>query len=413
MSLLSRFKSWAITRPGKFVLTLSVILIALRIALPYIMLYYANRELAALDGYHGHIKDIDVALYRGAYTIDSIYINKLSRKGGQQSPFFRSQEVDLSIEWKSLFKGKIASELVFDRPYLKFTENSVELEDVARDTSDFRELLNDFMPIAINRCELRNGQLVYADYTAAPNIQLEATNIDMVAENLRNTYKKEELLPASLRGTAAVHGGVAVLNMRLNPLAKKTDFDMDLEVKRANMVELNPYLYNLGKFDVNKGTFSMYMESATKDGRFVGYVKPFIEDLDVLEWKGQDKEDSFFRKIWEGLVGFGGKVVENRKKENVATKVPLAGSLSTGDGIHSNTAVAVKYILRNAFIEALKPSFDNEISIKDAIIGKMGFNKDSKKELYKPTKREQRRAERKAKWEAEKKEREERKGAKK
>ena len=40
----------------------------------------------------------------------------------------------------------------------------------------------------------------------------------------------------------------------------------------------------------------MYMEAAAKEGKFVGYVKPFIRDLDVLDWKGQDKSDNFLRK---------------------------------------------------------------------------------------------------------------------
>ncbi len=50
--------------------------ILLRIALPYIMLHYSDQKLAAMNGYYGHIRDIDVALYRGAYTIDSFYLNK-------------------------------------------------------------------------------------------------------------------------------------------------------------------------------------------------------------------------------------------------------------------------------------------------------------------------------------------------
>ena len=50
---------------------LLVILIAFRIALPYIVLNYVNRQLTLIDGYYGHVDDIDISLYRGAYTIKS------------------------------------------------------------------------------------------------------------------------------------------------------------------------------------------------------------------------------------------------------------------------------------------------------------------------------------------------------
>lgn len=46
-----------------------VVLIGLRLALPYILLNYVNKQLTKIDGYTGHVDDIDVALYRGAYTI--------------------------------------------------------------------------------------------------------------------------------------------------------------------------------------------------------------------------------------------------------------------------------------------------------------------------------------------------------
>lgn len=60
--------------------SLLVLFIAFRIALPYILLRYVNRQLTLIEGYTGHIDDIDVALYRGAYTIKTIRLDKKSGK---------------------------------------------------------------------------------------------------------------------------------------------------------------------------------------------------------------------------------------------------------------------------------------------------------------------------------------------
>ena len=51
-----------------------LLLVAARIALPYLVEDYANKRLAALDSYDGHVGDIDIHLWRGAYSIDGIEI---------------------------------------------------------------------------------------------------------------------------------------------------------------------------------------------------------------------------------------------------------------------------------------------------------------------------------------------------
>jgi hypothetical protein len=358
---MKNLQKWVATRTGKVVLSILVLLIIARIAIPYILLHYANKKLATMDGYYGHIEDISVALYRGAYTIDSIYLNKTNETTDRQDPFFSASEIDLSLEWKSLFKGKIAGELVFDRPFIKFTKDKVELDDVAKDTSDFRTLLRDFMPIQVNRCEITDGHVMYADYSTDPVVELDATHINAIAQNLKNTYKSSEVLPASLRGDARVYGGIVQLNTRMNPLAEQTTFDMDFKVIDAHLNQLNDFFKAYARADVTGGLFSMYMESAAKDGTFVGYVKPFIRDLDVLDWKGQDKDDHVIRKLWEGIVGLGGKLFENKKDDDVATKIPISGSF--GEGIKPNVVSAIVSVIQNAFFNSLKPSIDHEINL--------------------------------------------------
>src|SRR5690349_17860703 len=100
------------------IITLSVLLVvvAIRLVLPYVVLHYANKTLAEMKGYYGHIEDIDLAIIRGAYRMDSIYINKLDSVTDKQTEFFASSAVDLSIEWKALFHGSIVGELVFEEP---------------------------------------------------------------------------------------------------------------------------------------------------------------------------------------------------------------------------------------------------------------------------------------------------------
>src|SRR5260221_3091198 len=82
-------------------LSLFVLLLAARIALPYILLRWVNKELNTIPGYSGHVEDIDVALYRGAYVLKEIHLEKTG--GKVPVPFFKAITVDLSIECSALF----------------------------------------------------------------------------------------------------------------------------------------------------------------------------------------------------------------------------------------------------------------------------------------------------------------------
>jgi hypothetical protein len=340
------------------VLIAIAVIVAIRLALPYVILHYANKTLANMDGYYGHVDDIDLAIIRGAYKINHIFLNKVDSVSQRQTPFFSSEVIDLSVEWKALFKGSIVGEVIMDEPMLRFTKDKVEPKDVRKDSTDLKALLDDFMPLDINRFEARNGSIQYIDETSKPKVDIQLSNANIVALNLRNSYDSSELLPASIRADAEVYGGTLNLNCRLNPLAEVPTFDMNAEVKNTQLVKVNDFFKAYAKADVNKGTFGLYTELAAKEGKFSGYVKPLIKDLDVLG--AEDRKDNILKKLWEGLVGTVGEVFENQPKDRLATKIPLEGTVKQLD---TNVWYAIGVVLQNAFIRALQPSIDQEINI--------------------------------------------------
>lgn len=336
-----------------------ILLIIIRLILPYVVLKLVNDRLTKIKGYYGHVVDIDIALIRGAYQIDSIYLNKVDTITNKQTPFFSASLVDLSVEWKALLKGSIVGEVVMERPMITFTKDKVEPKSVRNDSSSFKNLKDDLMPLQINRIEINNGIIKYLDESSNPKVDIALTNAYVLALNLRNSYDSTSLLPASLNATADVYEGKLSLNAKLNPLADDPTFDMNAEIKDTNLVKLNEFFQAYAKVDVNKGKFGLYTEVAAKDGKFKGYVKPLIQDLDILG--KEDRNDNILRKIWEGLAGGIGEIFQNQSKDQVATKVPFEGSLKNPD---TDTWEAIAQILKNAFIRAIQPSIDQEINIQ-------------------------------------------------
>jgi hypothetical protein len=335
-----------------------LILVVIRLILPFVVLHFANKNLASMNGYNGHIKDIDLSLIRGAYLIDSIYLNKSDSTTKKQTPFFSSESIDLSIEWRAIFKGSMVGELVFSNPILLFTKDKVEPAALRNDSSDFKKLLDDFMPLRVNRFEVKNGTIRYKDEGSKPPVDIAMANTFILAQNLRNSYDSSILLPASVKASASVYEGTLDFNMKLNPLADAPTFDMNSELIHTNLEKLNEFFQAYAKIDVNKGVFGMYVEAAAKDGKFAGYVKPLIQDLDVLG--KEDRDDKFVRKLWEGVAGTVGQIFKNQAKDQVATKIPFAGDIKNPD---ANTWYAIMNIMRNAFVQAIAPAIDNEINI--------------------------------------------------
>ncbi len=338
-------------------LSVIILLVILRLALPYIVLNFINNRLANIGGYFGHVDDLDISLHRGAYTVKDIYIDIIDTTAQKQVPFFSADNIDISVEWKSLFKGQIVSELECHTALLRFTNNASEPEQLEGDSNDFRLILKTFTPLKVNRFEVFNGKIQYLDPLSTPAVDIFLDNTHILANNLSNV-EDTTLLPATVVATADIYEGKMNFNMRINPLANDPTYDLNAEIKNANLVKLNTFFKAYGDFDINKGTLDVYLELAAKDRKYIGYVKPVIKDLDVVG--PEDRKDSVLRKLWEGLVGIAGDIVENPKTDQFGTKVPLAGNFGERTiGIW----YAVLATLRNAFIEAIYPSLDNQVNI--------------------------------------------------
>jgi hypothetical protein len=349
---------WYKRRKWRIIGIVVMAIVMVRIILPYVLLHVANERLAETKGYYGHIADLDLAIIRGAYQLEGFYLDKKDTVTSARTPFLKAGLIDLSVEWGALFHGALVGELVIDSAEVRFTKEAAEPADLQKDTASFADLLHDFMPLKINRLELRNSAIRYKDPTSSPKVDLELSDLHLLALNLTNARDSSVVLPAKVKADADLYGGKMHFNMGIDPLAAKPTFDMNLELTRTELVRLNPMLQAYANVDVNKGSMGLYAEMATRDGAFTGYVKPVIKDLDVLG--REDKGEPFFQKLWEGLVGTVGDVLKNPKKQQIATKVELSGKLSEVD---VSTLYAVIELLRNAFIQALMPAIDNEINI--------------------------------------------------
>jgi hypothetical protein len=353
------------------ILPLLLALAALRLALPSLLKWYVNKTLSSLPGYDGHVDDIDVALLRGAYQIQGLSIVKTSGKA--PAPFVAAEMVDLSIEWKELFRGALVGEIAARRLELNFVkgrnaaESQTGLEEAADKTGsaldrhqsaarDWRDVVTRLFPLRINHFEIHDGAVHFKDLSARPPLDIYLSRVEARADNLTNSRKAAESQPAALQLRAkAMDQGDVALGLKFNPFDAEPNFDLNAELKGLNLVTMNGFLRHYVGFDARKGRLDIYAEVAANQGRIKGYVKPLIEDFDVVSLK---KDPLTFKTLQKVFIEWIGRFFENNRTDKIATKVEFEGPI---DEPESSAWSTIKSAFRNAFIKAISPRLDEDV----------------------------------------------------
>ncbi len=348
-------------RAAWFILAVVVVLGALRAALPYLVKDYVNRKLDEIPEYEGTIGDVDIHLWRGAYTIHDIRI--LKSTGQVPVPFFEADTMDLSIQWSQLFRGAIVGEIQLQKPRLTFVTGPTEEQRQTGIDKGWGKTLEQLFPFTINRFEIDEGAIRFHDPHSDPEVDIFVYDLFATAINLSNVRKNSGGLPASVRARGKAWGdGELEVVLDLDPIAKAPAFHLAAALTNVNLVALNDFMRAYGKVDVESGIFSVYTEIAGSDGMFSGYVKPFFRELNIYEWD-QDRKEGVLKAFWEAIVGTVAAIFENQPKDQLATKIPVSGSFQNTD---VDIWATLGTLLRNAFIRALLPRFERTVGFEQA-----------------------------------------------
>lgn len=131
--------------------SLIVLLVALHLALPYLVRDYLNDKLADMGDYRGQVADVDLAWWRGAYQINGLKIVKTT--GKVPVPFLDAPLIDLSVSWHSLWYDKaVVAEVTFVHPELNFVDGGSKQASQTGQGTDWRQQLENSCPSPSTKC---------------------------------------------------------------------------------------------------------------------------------------------------------------------------------------------------------------------------------------------------------------------
>ena len=315
---------------------------------------YVNRKLAEMEVYTGSIQDVDIQLYRGAYRIDGIEIIK--RGTDDLPPLFTCKSVDLSVLWKALFKGKVVSEIVLETPVVTMVDGESNEKSQTGTNSDWKELVKSLLPIQINRFAIQNGS---AKLDSGANKKATITAAAINGEVLGLSNSGEGAAKGSYTMTVQ-ESGQTELSFTLDPFAEAPTFDLNFKLQSLNLTDVEAFTRQYARVDFDSGTLDVALEVKADSGKLNGYLKPIFKDAKTLSFQQDVKEDkdSPLRLVWEGIVGVFTKPVENQPEQQLATRIPIGGTV---DEVKTNLFAAIGALIKNAYGEPLTASLENSV----------------------------------------------------
>lgn len=347
-------------RPLWILLSLALLLLVIHLALPYVVLNYLNGKLADMGDYRGHVEDVDLAWWRGAYRLDDLVIEKKNKQ--VQAPLFTTDAIDIGISWKALWKDQaLVGEIILEQPHLNFVDGEQKESSQTGDGVEWRDRLNGLMPFTLNELRVVDGQISFRNFQADPPVHVYASAINASLFNLTNTAEQNQGRIARFEGNAQfLNQAPMEASAQFDPYTDWEDFQFSLRVTGVDLTKLNDFSNAYGSFDFAGGTGDLVIEVEAKDSQLDGYIKPLLRDVEVFNFEQDVKNEDkgFFRGIWEAVVGGGEEVLQNQRKEQFATRVELNGSTKDTDVSPFQAFVA---ILRNAFVEAFSARFEHSL----------------------------------------------------
>lgn len=345
-----------------FALTILVRLVGSPIATSVV-----NRKLAALPGYPGHVKGVQLALWRGKITATGFSLIKAGRE--QDGPLLKIEKGSFTLGPAALLQGRIAGRIALhgvevlmiqeakntpDTPD-KPEEKSAKKENREQAGRAWQKLLQESFPVELTRFEASDVQVKFVDHSHAAKSEMLLEKMHVLAHDFRTRPTSSNDLPARLEVDGHFHGG-GDLAVRASADATSAQplFKATMEIRSMALPPMNEFLKAYALVDVSRGTFELYSEVNAKGGHYNGYLKPFFKNLEFSAVPDPDK--NLLQRAAVKLASTAQNLLKSDEGK-VATKAPFEGDFADNK---VDVWTTVENLLRNAFVASLREGFENQ-----------------------------------------------------
>lgn len=296
------------------------------------------------------ITDMDLGYFRSVTERHNITLKKgtASAKGNlEYSP--KVTEVSL----KQLVLNGV------DADYIHLSETAAaEKERIEKAKVAAKELREkpEEAKIRVEALKITNSSFGYVNKASNPNYRVFIDKIDATMNNFSNQFAEG---PARVELKGQFMGtGDTKATATFRPEKKSPDFDLNVAIVDTQMPAMSDLFSAYGNFDIKRGLFSFFTELTVKDNRIDGYVKPMFKDLEVTDRRTKQQK-GIFHRLYVAVVKGISKLLENPETKQIATEARISGPVG---GARTSTWQVIFNLVRNAFIQAILPGFEREVT---------------------------------------------------
>ncbi len=210
--------------------------------------------------------------------------------------------------------------------------------------------------IRIATLKIASGSFGYVNKASNPNYRVFINKIDATMTNFSNQFAEGPAnveLKGQFMGTGDTKATATFRSEKESP-----DFSLNLAIVNTQMPAMSDLFRAYGNFDIRQGLFSLFTELTVRNNMINGYVKPMFKDLEVTDRRTKQQK-GIFHRLYVAVVRGLAKLLENPETKQVATEAKISGTVG---GAHTSTLQVIVNLIRNAFIQAILPGFEREVT---------------------------------------------------
>ncbi len=331
-------------------LLLAVVGVGIWFGTPYYVRDYINRKFEGLPDYTGRVEWVRIHPLTASIDVYDFHIDKKA----QEIPvhFFYSPRWNVSLQWSEILHGVERASVLIYTPQINAVAGPSSDQSQLSISGVWIDAIKQLIPWRVNQLKVIDGNVHFLDFHADPKVDLELSHLQLDAENMSNSKKLKVPLPATVKVSGdPLLTGFFEMDLAVNLDERYATFKQTFRMEHVPAVGANSALQKYLKVRVKSGEIGLYSELTGDKGVYHGYVKPFFYNL-VFEPKPSDK--GTLGAVWSGVLNAVKSVFENDKK-TIATDTPISGRV---DQPHIDVLNAIGGVLWNAYIQALRPGFD-------------------------------------------------------
>gem|GEM_PF-4225295 len=327
---------------------IAAMLLALRAAAPYWIAHRINNIPPGKSPYRWQVADVDLRLFSASYDLRGVTLHK----EGIPAPMFTADRVTSAFRPGEIFRTRTVDLEAF-RPSLNLRLGRDSTD--AGPGPDWGSMLHRLSLFRVSGLTIHNGEIVFLDQAADPDVDIRLEDVAVVAENLYRAGG-DTAHWAGLKARGRLMGsGKFTLCTRIHPEAGSPAFEFDFTLKNMDLPRMNSALRAYAGVSVKKGRMDLETHATASGGKYRGSIRTGLYDFEISDTRQKDRglAESLKNKAADLL----GNVLEwksekNQEEGKPAPKADFSGTFpeEVGDAWSMS-----EYLLKEAFRRGVEP----------------------------------------------------------